>query len=133
MKDTPNAGASLPPILRGKIAAARSEFTPENLLREARRQKAITVDNVPEVCILDPDGDMVRHLIASNSACRHPGWACYTPDFYSFTYEGVNFGIVGLAGGAENDGRTRTCRRAAASQSRMRQKRDLERPQTNRL
>ena len=36
-------------------------------------------------------------------------------------------------GGAENDGRTRTCRRAAASQSRMRQKRDLERPQTSRL
>ena len=67
MKDTPNTDASLPPILRDKIAAARSEFTPENLLREARRQKAITVDNVPEVCILDPDGDIVRHLIASNS------------------------------------------------------------------
>jgi uridine phosphorylase len=100
MKDTPNAGALLPPILRGKIAGARSEFTPENLLREARRQKAIMVDNVPEVCILDPDGDIVRHLIASNSACRHPGWACYHTDLYSFTYEGVNFGIVGLAVGA---------------------------------
>ena len=101
MKDTPNADASLPPILRGKTAAARSEFTPENLLREARRQKAITVDSVvPKVCILDPDGDMVRHLIASNSACRLPGWACYHTDLYSFTYEGVNFGIVGLAVGA---------------------------------
>ena len=100
MKDTPNADASLPPILRGKIATARSEFTPENLLREARRQKAITVDSVPEVCILDPDGDMVNHLIASNSTCRHPGWACYHTDLYSFTYEGVNFGIVGRAVGA---------------------------------
>ena len=90
----------MPPILRNKFTAANSEFTPENLLREARRQKAISVDNVPEVCILDPDGDIVRHLIASNSACRHPGWACYHTDLYSFTYEGVNFGIVGCAVGA---------------------------------
>lgn len=100
MKDTPNTNALLPPILRGKIVAARSEFTPENLLREARRQKAITLDSVPEVCILDPDGDMVRHLIASKRACRHPGWACYHTDLYSFTYEGLCFGIVGCAVGA---------------------------------
>lgn len=100
MKEKSDTGTSMPPILRNKFAAAHSEFTPENLLREARRQKKISVDNVPEVCILDPDGDIVRHLIASDSACRHPGWACYHTDLYSFTYEGVNFGVVGCAVGA---------------------------------
>ncbi len=100
MKDPEKINASLPPILRSKFSAARSEFTPENLLREARRQKAITVDNIPQVCILDPDGDIVRHLIASKNASRHPGWACYHTDLYAFTYKGVNFGIVGCAVGA---------------------------------
>ena len=52
-----SAGGSPPPILRGKNPVARSEFTPENLLREARRQKALAIGTVPEVCILDPDGD----------------------------------------------------------------------------
>ena len=100
MKKKSDTGTSRPPILRNKFAAASSEFTPENLLREARRQKEISVDNIPEVCILDPDGDIVRYLIASDVACRHPGWACYHTDLYSFTYEGVNFGIVGCAVGA---------------------------------
>jgi hypothetical protein len=100
MTDIRRASGSLPPILRGKDPVARSEFTPENLLREARRQKAITVGSVPQVCILDPDGDMVTHLIASNCARRHPGWACYHTELYSFTYDGVNFGIVGRAVGA---------------------------------
>ena len=48
-----------PPILTGKHYDQPSAFTPESLLREARRQKAATVVPVPEVCLLDPDGDMV--------------------------------------------------------------------------
>ena len=100
MSDANSAGDSLPPILRGKNPLARSEFTPENLLREARRQKALAIDTVPEVCILDPDGDMVRHLIATGCAHRHVAWACYHTELYAFNYEGLNYGIVGCAVGA---------------------------------
>src|SRR6266852_473450 len=39
-----------------------SAFKPENLLREARRQKNLPEISVPEICILDPDGDIVRYL-----------------------------------------------------------------------
>jgi len=35
-----------------------SLFKPENLLREARRQKAIPHGLIPPVCVLDPDGDI---------------------------------------------------------------------------
>ena len=49
-------------ILADKHFDAPSAFTPENLLREARRQKGIEAASVPAVCVLDPDGDMVRQL-----------------------------------------------------------------------
>jgi uridine phosphorylase len=54
--------ADRPPILAGKEFAAPSVFEPANLLREARRQKGITEAKIPEICILDPDGDMLRWL-----------------------------------------------------------------------
>ena len=45
------------PILDNKIYDSPSIFTVENLLREARRQKAIAEGSIPTVCILDPDDD----------------------------------------------------------------------------
>ena len=46
------------PILRAKDYAASSVFQPENLLREARRQKDLAPGDLPAVCLLDPDGDL---------------------------------------------------------------------------
>jgi uridine phosphorylase len=42
-----------PPILSGKKFDEASIFTPEALLREARRQKEMATRDVPEKCILD--------------------------------------------------------------------------------
>jgi len=92
--------AGHPPILRCKHHAAPSVFTPESLLREARRQKRLGSGAVPEVCILDPDGDMVRHLVATGRARKHAGWACYHTDLYGFEVEGREVGIVGCVVGA---------------------------------
>jgi uridine phosphorylase len=90
----------LPPILRDKHHDAPSAFTPESLLREARRQKNVSHAPVPEVCILDPDGDIVRHLRATGLARRTPGWACYHSEMDSFELGGREYGIVGCAVGA---------------------------------
>lgn len=65
-----------PPILRGKHHGAPSVFTPESLLREARRQKGAPLEPVPDVCLLDPDGDIVRRLRAEGRSRRHDGWVC---------------------------------------------------------
>ena len=89
-----------PPILSHKYYDATSAFTPESLLREARRQKALSTAAVPEICVLDPDGDIVRHLRAAGHAYRHPGWACYHTDLYVFRHAGHEYGIVGCAVGA---------------------------------
>ena len=91
---------NLPPILRTKRTAEPSVFTPEALLREARRQRGIGIGPVPEVCILDPDGDIVRHLRATGSARPHRHWACYHTELYEFERDGERFGIVGCAVGA---------------------------------
>jgi uridine phosphorylase len=89
-----------PPILAQKEYSAPSAFSPESLLREARRQKRIAPADIPAICVLDPDGDIVRSLLASGSAQLHPAWACYHTQLYSFALDGINFGIVGCAVGA---------------------------------
>ncbi len=92
--------SSEPPILRDKRYHLESLFVPENMLREARRQKNIPEGNVPKVCILDPDGDIISNLLRANRAAINPYWACYHTQLYNFQYEGLEFGIVGCAVGA---------------------------------
>lgn len=92
--------APLPPILRDKDHTAPSAFTPESLLREAQRQKGAERVAVPEVCLLDPDGDIVRALQAEGRARRHDGWVCYHTDMWVFDLEGHQIGVVGCAVGA---------------------------------
>ena len=89
-----------PPILSNKHYAEPSVFTAENLLREARRQKSLTPAEVPRICVLDPDGDIVRWLVGTQRAQRHPRWPCYHTELWSFRQDDVQFGIVGCAVGA---------------------------------
>ena len=90
----------IPPILAQKHYTQPSAFTPENLLREARRQKQIAGSSIPNICVLDPDGDILRSLLARNEARLESGWACYHAQLYSFSRGGIDFGIVGCAVGA---------------------------------
>ncbi len=88
------------PIFDHKIYHAPSVFTPGNLLREARRQKSIPEGAVPGVCVLDPDGDIVEHLVKTGQARCNPIWACYHTWMYNFDLAGTECGIVGHAVGA---------------------------------
>jgi uridine phosphorylase len=97
---TDDGASGLPPILRGKNHRAPSIFTAEALLREAKRQKGVAAEAVPEICILDPDGDIVRHLTASDRARRAASWPCYHTNLYAFEHDGLNCGIIGCAVGA---------------------------------
>jgi uridine phosphorylase len=89
-----------PGILAPKTHGAPSVFRPENLLREARRQRRLPDTPVPAVCALDPDGDIVRALRASERSRRAAGWACYHTEMDVADHAGVTVGIVGLAVGA---------------------------------
>lgn len=92
--------SSRPPILRNKEYKCPSLFLPDNLLREARRQKNIQDVDIPSVCILDPDGDIIRNLTATGQATLNTSWACYHTLLYNFIYNGIKFGVVGYTVGA---------------------------------
>ena len=104
MSEPPAAGAPraavTAPILAHKRHAAPSAFTPENLLREARRQKGLAAAAVPEVCVLDPDGDLVRRLRSAGRAQQERAWGCYHTELYQVADRGTELGLVGCAVGA---------------------------------
>jgi uridine phosphorylase len=92
--------ADQPPIMRRKSYGEPSMFRVQNLLREGRRQRGLPDLSVPDICVLDPDGDVVRHLQAAGRASRHTGWACYHSELW-ITYLGDhNIGIVPCVVGA---------------------------------
>jgi purine-nucleoside phosphorylase len=99
MSNTP-ASPIVPPILADKEFMAPSVFEPANLLREARRQKRLADAGVPEICVLDPDGDILRTLRREGRASLSPAWACYHTDLYEFDEGPERFGIIGCAVGA---------------------------------
>jgi len=90
----------MPPLLDNKDPSAASVFVASALLREARRQKGIAAVDVPPVCVLDPDGDIVRRLVATGRAQAAPEWPCYHTELYRFTLAGKAVGIIGCAVGA---------------------------------
>ena len=87
-------------ILDNKNPSSPSVFRPAALLREARRQKALPAVDVPAMCILDPDGDIVRRLRKDGRAEPFTGWPCYHTQLDTFALGGQTAGIVGCAVGA---------------------------------
>ena len=90
----------MPPLLDNKNPTAKSVFAASALLREARRQKGLATASVPSICVLDPDGDIVRRLKANGQARLANDWPCYHTELYTFTVGIQVVGIVGCAVGA---------------------------------
>jgi uridine phosphorylase len=95
------------PLSNAKDYTQDSVFRPEHLLREARRQRNLPDVAVPRVCLLDPDGDVVRYLAGPGNGHRHPGWACYHTDMLvtsvassDKSHPQLEIGVVGCAVGA---------------------------------
>ena len=81
-------------ILENKYYGEESVFKAENLLREARRQKAKEDCTIPAICLLDPDGDLLDYLVKNNKALKNECWACYHSALYHFTLGGYTIGVL---------------------------------------
>ena len=88
------------PLFSDKHYAEASVFEPAALLANARRQRHLPEGGVPPICLLDPDGDIVRHLRSSGRARLLPSWACYHTELDVFELDGREIGVVGRAVGA---------------------------------
>ncbi len=90
-----------PTILAAKQHDAPSVFLPENLLREARRQRGLADAS-------GAGGLRARSRTATSSARCAPAaargprsdWACYHTEMDVTEHDGITIGIVGLAVGA---------------------------------
>ena len=93
-------GAPVPAALARADHAEPSVFRPEGLLREARRQRGLAAGPVPGVCLLDPDGDVVRSLRQTGRGRRSETWACYHTELWEAGVAGVPVEVVANAVGA---------------------------------
>ena len=93
-------GLETAPLFASKDYEAPSLLTPQNLLREARRQKGLSEGRVPAICVFDPDGDLVDFLQATGSTRRHLTWACYHTVLDTFVQDEIEYGIIGRVVGA---------------------------------
>ena len=87
-------------ILDNKNTSTPSVFLPAALLRGARRQKGLATADVPPVCILDPDGDIVRQLRQTGKSQPFEHWPCYHTELDTFLLGEIEAGIVGWVVGA---------------------------------
>jgi purine-nucleoside phosphorylase len=81
-------------LLKHKYYQEESVFKPENLLREAKRQKGKNDCKVPDICLLDPDGDLADYLQNINQASLNECWACYHSKMYGFKVNDIEIGII---------------------------------------
>lgn len=88
------------PLLDNKFYNQPSVFNPTNLLKQARRQKSLSPGSVPQICVLDPDGDLSSHIRDSSMGKRNPYWACYHTDLYNIKIKNLSVGVIGRAVGA---------------------------------
>lgn len=87
-------------ILAHKHYEEPSVFRPENLLREARRQKKLKKGAVPAVCVLDPDGDIVNYLGDQDHLEENPYWSCYHSKLYNYQLGDREIGLIPCIVGA---------------------------------
>jgi len=87
-------------LANNKFYSEASIFKAENLLREARRQKKLEPCNIPSVCLLDPDGDILSYLIKSGQAVLNKCWACYHTQLYTSQIDGLEVGVIGYVVGS---------------------------------
>jgi len=77
-----------------------SVFKPENLLREAKRQRNLPDGDIPAICLLDPDGDILEYLQRTVNTTLNKSWPCYHTKLYDFRLGELELGIIACAVGA---------------------------------
>jgi uridine phosphorylase len=75
-------------------------FRPGNLLEAARAKKGLPKTSVPSGCLLDFDGELVEHLVATGRAAAEPAWPCFHTRLFRWNAAGAEYGLIGGTIGA---------------------------------
>lgn len=81
------------PLLSHPLEQA-SDFTPQALIEAVRAKRGLVSVAVPEVCILEFDGDLTDHLVESRAVSHWGNWACFHTAMFALEVDGKPCGIV---------------------------------------
>ena len=81
------------PLLNHPVGA-ESAFTPQALIEAVRAERGMTSVTVPEVCVLEFDGDLTDRLVQSNAVEPWNAWACFHTPMFALEVNGRLCGIV---------------------------------------
>jgi uridine phosphorylase len=84
--------AQLP--LFGHDLAAPSAFAPTDLMESVRTLRGLSNEPVPQICILEFDGDLTDWLIDRGIAKPSPSWPCFHTTMYSVDLGGSKCGLI---------------------------------------
>lgn len=81
------------PIL-GHALGAPSAFTPEALIEAVRAERNLPTVLLPEICLLDFDGDLTDWLVSTGRAKRWRPWACFHTSMEAVEVDGDTVGVI---------------------------------------
>lgn len=74
--------------------AAPTIFSPKSVVETVRTNKQIKIKPIPQVNVLDFDGDLTDWLVSTGKVKPCKSWACFHTTMYSLDLEGFTYGIV---------------------------------------
>jgi len=69
-------------------------FSPESVIEAVRGERGLVAESVPQVCVLEFDGDLTDWLFSTGKAKLCDSWACFHTKMFSFEVDGCTCGIV---------------------------------------
>ena len=73
---------------------APTAFSPKSLVEAVRADKHLESEPIPQVCVLEFDGDLTDWLISTGKVKPCRSWACFHTNMYSLEVDGFTCGIV---------------------------------------
>ncbi len=82
------------PLLNHPLHAP-TVFRPEELVQAVRDQRQpVANDNIPEICVMDFDGDLTDALVNAHEVLACEAWPCFHTSMWSLTIDDQRFGII---------------------------------------
>jgi uridine phosphorylase len=73
---------------------APTAFSPEALVDAVRADRHLQPEPIPEVCLLEFDGDLTDWLVSTRVVAPCKAWACFHTSMFSLEVDGVACGVV---------------------------------------
>jgi len=71
-----------------------STFRPEDLVEAVRGQRRLDALDLPEVCVLDFDGDITDALVDAREVWACEGWPCFHTSMWALPVGGFHCGLI---------------------------------------